>query len=120
MVLLGKHALSGNEWPRAHGRSGDWNLGPRDSTAPAAESAPLEESGRASRASWVSGGCVHVICPEAGRGAASPHPCRGSLSDPLFTFKKEPELPRLGVPGCYRSLRWAVILAVLHVPNVFL
>ena len=38
----------------------------------------------------------HVVYPEAGRGTASPHLWLGSLSDPLFTFKKEPELPRLG------------------------
>ena len=113
-------ALGGNEWTRAHGRSGYWNLGPRDATAPAPESAPLAESGRASHASWVSGGCIHVVYPQAGRGTVSPHLWLGSLSDPLFTFKKEPELPRLGVPGFHLSLRWAVILAVLHVPNVFL
>ena len=37
------------------------------------------------------------IYPVAGRGTASPHLWLGSLSDPLFTFKKEPGLPRLGV-----------------------
>ena len=78
---------SGNEWPRAHGRSGDWILGPRDSTAPAPGSAPLEESGRASRASWASGGCVHVIClSRSGQGSRVSAPVSGKSVRPSVYF----------------------------------
>lgn len=53
----------------------------------------------------------------AGRGTAPQHLWLGSLSDLLFRFQKEPELPWLGVPRFHFSFRWAVTLALVHVPN---
>ena len=86
-------ALGGNEWTRAHLRSGDWNLGLRDATAPAPESAPLAESGRASHASWVSGGCIPRGLSRSGQGNLVSAPVTGKSFRPSVYFQEAAGAP---------------------------